>query len=666
MNGRTYINPVHLRPCPDPFVLKFLNEYWCYSTGISEDGRSFPVLHSRDLIKWRELGGALVRFDPDATCWWAPEVTYANGIFRMYYSVGNETRMQIRVGEAAHPAGPYVDLGVGITNEEFAIDPHVFIDDDGTQWLFYATDFLTHSHIGTGTVRDRMLDPYKLAGEPQPVTRARYDWQLYDPDRKEKGGVRWHTVEGPFVVKRKGLYYQMFSGGNWKNESYGASFATSDTLSSEGEWDQFSDGERSLPILRTIPGKVIGPGHNSLVRGPDNRQFFCIYHCWSEIAKDRVLAIDRLDWAGPRLLVVGPTFTQQPLPIEPTFEDYFNLESDGSLAAGWEFKAGEWSSAEGFLIQEQSNGRAEALCLTGGAAFVTEVSVKVQGEVTSASSAGIRLSDSKTTFLSFVLSPQKRQAIVDYQSHGILKQQPLPLPRQFDFNSFHLLRTELNSGIVRINVDDQTLAWNGKLDVDDCKISLVTEETSAVFAGFAVTRGWEDLFDEPGIDVKEIGWKTSDPSRWYVRDRQLWCGDGEASLLAKVSVPGDYELIVNATLGTETGSEACYGFLPAIKDNEELLFTLGRAEGRWALLWRENTDLKMNLLPIDFDPFTYQQFRFRLEQQKLLVWREGDLLAEVNTVEPARRIGVYARRATVGFDMVRLTAIVSRGDIQTR
>lgn len=653
MNDISYINPVHLRPCADPFVLKFLNEYWCYSTGISDDGRCFRVLHSRDLVHWRELGGALERFDRDATCWWAPEVTYSNGIFRMYYSVGNEARMQIRVAEATHPSGPYVDCGVGLTDEEFAIDPHVFIDDDGTHWMFYATDFLTHTHIGTGTVRDRMLGPYELAREPQPVTRARYDWQLYDPNRKEKGGVRWHTVEGPFVLKRKGLYYQMFSGGNWKNETYGASFATSETLKGEGEWDQFSDGQRSLPVLRTIPGKVVGPGHNSVVRGPDNRQFFCIYHSWSEIVNDRVLAIDRLDWAGSRLLVIGPTFTLQPVPIE-------------SLGAEWECRAGKWSTSEGCVVQEQSSGRAEALCLTGGIAFVAEVSLKLNSEVTADSSAGIALSDSNSTFLSFVLSPHTRQSIVESQSDGILKKQILTLPGQFDFNSFHLLRIESNWRFVKISVDDQTLSWNGKVDIDADKLSLVTQEASAVFAGFAVTRGWEDLFEEPGIDVMEIGWKSTDPNRWFVQDSQLWCSDGDASFLEKASVPGDYELVVNARLGNETGSDACYGFLPAVKENEGLLFTLGRSEGRWALLWRENRDPRMSILPKDFDPFTYQQFRFRVEQQRLRVWREGDLLAELNTVEPSARIGVYARRTTAAFDMVRLTEIPSRGDHQTR
>lgn len=210
----TYLNPVHNRSCPDPFVLKYCGEYWAYCSHIGPDGRYFGILHSRDLIHWREIGGAIEAFPEDWDCYWAPEVTYHNGRFLMYYSVGNETYMQIRVAVADHPAGPFVDSGRRLTEEEFAIDAHVYIDDDGGWHCFYATDFLEHTHIGTGTVHDRMLDPWTLAGNPQPVTRARYDWQVYDPQRAEKGGVRWHTVEGPFVLQRKGRYYQMFSGGN--------------------------------------------------------------------------------------------------------------------------------------------------------------------------------------------------------------------------------------------------------------------------------------------------------------------------------------------------------------------------------------------------------------------------------------------------------------------
>ena len=111
--------------------------------------------------------------------------------------------MHIRVATAVHPAGPFRDSGHILTSEPFAIDAHVFADDDGTRHLFYATDYLEHQYIGTGTARSKMIDPYTLERQSVPVTRAQHDWQVYDPNRAEKGGVRWHTIEGSFVLKHK-------------------------------------------------------------------------------------------------------------------------------------------------------------------------------------------------------------------------------------------------------------------------------------------------------------------------------------------------------------------------------------------------------------------------------------------------------------------------------
>jgi len=54
-------------------------------------------------------------------------------------------------------------------------------------------------------------------------------------------------------------------------------------------------------VLRTIPGKVIGPGHNSIVRGPDDKDYLA-YHAWDAAMTARRLCIDPLAWTahGPR------------------------------------------------------------------------------------------------------------------------------------------------------------------------------------------------------------------------------------------------------------------------------------------------------------------------------------------------------------------------------
>lgn len=679
----TYVNPVYPRSCPDPFVLKYLNEYWLYCTGFWHDGRCFGVLHSRDLVSWRELDGAMEPPYKDAPCYWAPEVWHENGVFLMYYSVGDEERMQIRVARSDHPAGPFVDCGMRLTSEEFAIDPHIFEDGDGarrSKWMFYATDFLTYTHIGTGTVCDRMIDAFTLAGEPAPVTRARFDWQVYDPHRIEKGGVRWHTVEGPFVLKRKGRYYQMFSGGNWKNETYGVSYAISERLDAPpllaDEWRQVADGEVVKPILRTIPGKVIGPGHNSVVRGPDNRQLFCVYHRWMDEETGRVLAIDRLDWAGERMLIFGPSVTPQPAPIAPTFADHF--DGEGNMLVGqvgalshqlwdeqWEINGGRWSARDGFLCQERREGDAEALRSAGSPHFVAEVSLRMKDGRAEEGAAGIKLIGEREPVLFFNLNPQSGQAVVTSRTSEEWVHEGLALPPAFDFAAFHLLRVEVNGPRVAIIVDGTfggaALKWEGPLGAQAASIALTTKDAPADFAGFALTQGWEDLFTGDEQDPALWNWRTTaNEDRWRLSDDQLWYlgPHGEASILTKGPTPEEYELVINAKMMGEPRPGECYGFLPAIGAGADSpVMTVRRYGSNWVLLCDSPAGKRALSLPPGFDPTEYQQFRFRRQGGRLTIQREAQVIGEMESTGAAGMIGLYCNRIIAAFDMVRVTAL---------
>lgn len=83
---------------------------------------------------------------------------------------------------------------------------------------------------------DRLTDPLQLAGHPSPVSLPAYDWQIFDPRRASKGNLRWHTIEGSFALKHKGRYYQMFSGGNYQNRSYGVSYVVTEDIHTQHEW----------------------------------------------------------------------------------------------------------------------------------------------------------------------------------------------------------------------------------------------------------------------------------------------------------------------------------------------------------------------------------------------------------------------------------------------
>jgi GH43 family beta-xylosidase len=655
---KTYLNPVYPHSCPDPFVLKYRGEYWAYCTGLWHDGRCFGVLHSRDLVGWRPLAGAMEALPDErlgeagvrAAHYWAPEVTYDNGRFYMYYSVGNETHMQIRVAVAEHPAGPFADSGRRLTSEQFAIDAHVYVDDDGRRYLFYATDFLDRSHAGTGTARDLLTDPYTLAGSPAPVTLPRYDWHVYDPQRAEKGGVRWHTIEGSFVLKRKGRYYQMFSGGNWQNVSYGVGYAVTDSIDAPGEWAQAADGEQTLPILRTVPGHVVGPGHNSVVRGPDNRQLFCVYHRW--VDGERALAIDPLDWAGERMLVLGPSTEPRPAPLAPTFVDFFDAPRAGELGPSWTCSGGRWSANEEAAQQQSAGSLATAEHALPAESFVAEVSLRALGEPSG--SYGLALGDQ----LLALLAPAQSQLAIRRRQGAEWLEERLPLPAGFDARADHLLRVEVDAGRATIALDDAAARWSGRLTPQRAlrTIALATERAAAAFAGFALTAGWQHVFEEPGLTPADLAWHAENEG-WSLADGRLLFS-GPQGNIAKGPPLDAYELVINACLESRDRPGGRYGFYPAILPGERgPLFTVEASGGGWALHCSEPAGEHMWPLSAGFDPVVYQQFRFRKRASRLSFAWEAHALGEIAIPSGPARVGLYACAATVAFDMVRVTAI---------
>jgi GH43 family beta-xylosidase len=649
----TYVNPVYVHSFPDPFVLKYRAEYWAYCTGEWHDGRYFGVLHSRDLVQWHPLGGAMAPLPGGYTHYWAPEVTYDNGRFYMYYSVGNEEYMQIRVAIAEHPAGPFVDSGRRLTSEPFAIDAHVFADDNGECYLFYATDFLEHSHAGTGTTRDGLLDPLTLAGQPQPVTRPRYDWHVYDPHRIEKGGVRWHTVEGPFVLKHKRRYYQMFSGGNWQNISYGVSYALSDSVDSPGEWTQVADGEQVLPILRTLPGKVVGPGHNSVVRGPDNRQLFCVYHRWVDAA--RMLAIDRLEWAGERMLVLGPSTTPQPAPLAPTFADFFDERCDDGLGRGWECISGRWSAHDGAAIQATTDSVAIAQRKIAAESFTAEITMR-QLDDPRGGSYGLALDNQ----LFVLLAPARDRLTIRARRGERWIEHQRALPAEFDARADHLLSLEVDAGRVAVALDSVALPWTGPLAGDQPvgAIGLVAEQVAVAFAGFALTVGWQDLFTELNARPADLGWQTQDTEGWSLAEQQLRFAGQLQSSIAKGPLLADYELVVNARLERQNGPAGCYGFYPTLHPTQpSALLTVETIEGSWAIRCQQPAGEHILRLPANFDPTIYQQFRFRKQGGRLAIDWEALALGEIAVPLEPTGVQLYGHAAIIAFDMVRVTAI---------
>jgi GH43 family beta-xylosidase len=313
-----YVNPVYPHTFADPFVLRHGGLYYAYGTAPGgADGRAFPVLRSPDLVNWEPLGHALV--PPGGTDFWAPEVAFDDGTFYMYYSAqGIDGRdHQLRVATSADPAGPFVDAGVVLVPDQpFSIDAHPFRDDDGQWCLFYCVDFLEledDHRVGTGIVVDRMTDMTTLEGRPRMVHRPHEDWHLFLKQRTMYGKVYdWHTVEGAAVLKRDGRYYCFYSGGAWEKDNYGVSWVVADHPL--GPYRRPHEGGRAL-LMSTLPGRLIGPGHNSFVASPGGDETWIVYHAWGPDRAGRRMCIDRLRWEEGGPVTDGPTAAPRPGPL---------------------------------------------------------------------------------------------------------------------------------------------------------------------------------------------------------------------------------------------------------------------------------------------------------------------------------------------------------------
>jgi GH43 family beta-xylosidase len=322
---KTYTNPVWPGYFADPFVLRTgtgaERAYWAYGTGPGTDGKEIPVLFSKDLIGWEARGSALI--PPVALvggAFWAPEVAEKDGLFYLYYSAeakGSDAFQRLRVAVSDSPGGPFEDSGrLLMPDEGFSIDAHPFRDPkDGKWYLFFAMDYVEQAPYGTGLAVVPLADDLlNVAGKPSLVIRASNDWQIYERNRDYKGQVwpAWNCVEGPFVVFHNNRYYCFYSGGAWHTEHYGLGFAVADHPL--GPWTDDA-AVHGPTVLKGVPGKVIGPGHNSVVLGPDDKTLYCVYHAWDPDRTARRMCIDPILWTLDAPKCDGPSFTPRQIEV---------------------------------------------------------------------------------------------------------------------------------------------------------------------------------------------------------------------------------------------------------------------------------------------------------------------------------------------------------------
>lgn len=254
-------NPIFPGWYADPEAVVYNGEYWVFPTYSApfEEQTFLDAFSSPDLVNWtkhpRVLDNSNVKWVRRAM--WAPAVIHANNKYYLFFG-GNDVHQGevggIGVAVADRPEGPYKDaLGKPLINEIVngtqPIDQFVFKDDDGQYYMYYG---------GWGHCNMVKLAPDLLSIVPFPdgVTFKEVTPKNY--------------VEGPFMLKKDGKYYFMWSEGGWTGPDYCVAYAISDS--------PFGPFERVGKILEQDDKIARGAGHHSVIKGNGKDEWYIVYH----------------------------------------------------------------------------------------------------------------------------------------------------------------------------------------------------------------------------------------------------------------------------------------------------------------------------------------------------------------------------------------------------
>jgi arabinan endo-1,5-alpha-L-arabinosidase len=209
----------------DPTIIRSGNTYYVLSTDPgTANGQvgDLPIVCSNDQINWTRCGQVfntipswITTLYPGITTLWAPDVSYFNGVYHVYYTASTFGSQKSSIGLATAPtmAGPWTDSGGPIlqstTGSAYnAIDPNILID-YGTGstvqhvWLtygsFYGGIYQREINPQTGLLLASNTTNYQLASQPS---------------------ANGNAIEGASLVQKNGYYYLFVSLGYCCNTPY--------------------------------------------------------------------------------------------------------------------------------------------------------------------------------------------------------------------------------------------------------------------------------------------------------------------------------------------------------------------------------------------------------------------------------------------------------------
>ena len=282
-----YTNPILHLDYSDPDVCRVGEDYYMTASSFN-CFPGLPILHSRDLVHWEQIGAALVDYPGEG--WdapaddfrttvqhgkavWAPAIRYHDGWFYIYVGDPDRGIFMVRTQD---PAGRW-EPPVWVVRQKGFIDPCPLWEADGTAWLSHG---LAGSRAGLKSVlfvAPMAADGCSLIGP----SRIVYDGHQTQP-----------TIEGTKFYRRNGWYYIFAPAG-------GVATGWQTVLRAR---EPFGPYEERI-VMAWAPGTVNGPHQGAWVSAHDGTDWFL--HFQDKGAYGRIVHLQPLSWQADDWPLIG-------------------------------------------------------------------------------------------------------------------------------------------------------------------------------------------------------------------------------------------------------------------------------------------------------------------------------------------------------------------------
>lgn len=401
--SKWYKNDLKHVPLPDPYVIEEDGVYYIYGTTDRTAAVTVDCYSTTDFNTFTLHANV---YERDGGGWsgktgiFAPEVVKIDDVFYMYYSSEdkNTGRRYIDVLVSDSPTGKFTEYvgedfyGNQLNGYESPIFRHndtinlsvldqtLFIDDDGSMYMYYS---VYDTGVSQYIVGFEMVDPvtpdwdtYKVLIRPGEPTSAPtffdfFWWETYQD---------FEVAEGPQMIKSpNGKYYLTYSVNHYPDRYYTVCYAVSDTplgdyekpYEKTGQWTNllfgYAGGMDGSTVYKQWEGYMSGTAHHCFFKIGD--QYMIGYHAHKNRKNSdegRMFGMDKLFFDEDGVpYCIGPSSTIQNLP--EAISGFKNIALDARVYASSTIQHAErindnYSTSHYNLPQEQDK---EVICPEG-------------------------------------------------------------------------------------------------------------------------------------------------------------------------------------------------------------------------------------------------------------------------------------------------------------